>query len=53
MSRSHTTPTIGFFGLVSLALASPAAATPAPQAAASIDALGALAGAFPALQDNI
>ena len=53
MSRSHTTPTIGFFGLVSLALASPAAATPAPQAAASIDALGALAGAFPALQDKI
>ena len=53
MSRSHTIPAIGFFGLVSLALASPAAATPAPQAAASIDALGALAGAFPALQDNI
>jgi P-type conjugative transfer protein TrbG len=53
MSRSHTIPAVGLFGLVSLALASPVAATPAPQAAASIDALGALAGAFPALQDNI
>ncbi|MDF1835800.1 MAG: P-type conjugative transfer protein TrbG [Alteraurantiacibacter sp. bin_em_oilr2.035] len=53
MSRSHALPTIDFFGLASLALASPAAATPAPQAAAATDALGALARVYPVLQDDI
>lgn len=52
MSRSYANPKIGFFGLVSLVLASPVAATPAPQAAASIEALGALARTYPVLAER-